>query len=141
PRALLPVLAGEFAAEFLPALRAYAGAIRARVLGFSFAYADSVARRMRSVFVHGRTTEIKTTALEVTLIAAVELNRFAAMNVFGGMLTSIQDDSLALAVVEMLRAGARYFDKVAQQVPPARLHAAIREFQSGLLQERGDPLL
>ena len=37
PRALLPVLASEFAGEFLPPLRAYAGAIRSRVAGFPFA--------------------------------------------------------------------------------------------------------
>src|SRR3954470_6039944 len=75
PRQILPVLAGEFPGEFLPPLRAYAGAIQSRVAGFNFAYADTVARRMRSVFVHTRNGEVKTTALQVTLIAAVELNR------------------------------------------------------------------
>jgi serine/threonine protein kinase len=133
PRALLPVLASEFASEFLPPLRAYAGAIRSRVSGLNFAYADTVARRMRSVFVHGRGAEVKTTALEVTLIAAVELNRFAAMNVFNVLLTSVKDAELALAAVEMLRSDARYYQKVAEQVPPARLHPAIRELQAELL--------
>ena len=122
PRALLPVLAGEFAGEFLPPLRAYAGAIRSRVAGFPFAYADTVARRMRSVFVHTRSPELKTLALEITLIAAVELNRFAAMNVFNGLLTTVKDAEVALAVVEMLRSHARYYQKVAEQVPPGRLH-------------------
>ena len=49
PREILPVLAGEFAGEFLPPLRAYAGAIQSRVAGFNFAYADAVARRMQRV--------------------------------------------------------------------------------------------
>ena len=135
PRAILPVLAGEFAGEFLPPLRAYAAALQSRVAGYNFAYADAVARRMRSVFVHARSTELKTTALQITLIAAVELNRFAAMNVFNSLLTMVKDVDLAIAVGEMLRAHARPYQKVAEQVPPGRLHPAIREVQSGLLAE------
>jgi serine/threonine protein kinase len=133
PRAILPIMAGEFAGEFLPPLRAYTGALRARVSGLNFAYADTVARRMQSIFVHGRSPELKTTALQATLIAAVELNRFAAMNVFNNMLTSVKDTELALSVVEMLQTEARYSQKVAEQVPPARLHAAIRAVQADLL--------
>jgi serine/threonine protein kinase len=138
PRPILPVLAGEFAAEFLPPLRAYAGAIRSRVSGLNFAYADTVARRMRSVFVHGRSPELKTLALEITLIAAVELNRFAAMDVFNSLLTSLKDAELAIAVVEMLRAESRYYHKVAEQVPPGHLHPAIRELQGALLAGRDE---
>ncbi len=138
PRALLPVLAGEFSGEFLPPLRAYAGALRARAAGLPFAHADAVARRMRSVFVHSRSPEVKTTALEITLIAAVELNRFAAMNVFNGLLTTVKDTEVALAVVEMLRAHFRHYQKVAEQVPPGRLHPAIREVQAGLLAGRDE---
>jgi serine/threonine protein kinase len=141
PRALLPVMAGEFAGEFLPPLQTYAGAIRARVSGYSFAYADSVARRMRSVFVHGKSPELKTTALEITLIAAVELNRFAAMNVFNDLLARVKDDEVAIAIVEMLRFNSRYYQRVAEQVPPARLHGAIREMQGALLSGRDDPLI
>src|SRR4051812_6626336 len=49
PREILPVLAGEFAGELYPLLDAYARAIQSRVGGFSFAYADTVARRMKTV--------------------------------------------------------------------------------------------
>jgi hypothetical protein len=133
PREILPVLAGEFPGEFLPPLGAYARAIQSRVAGFSFAYADSVARRMRGVFVHSRNGEIKAKALQITLIAAVELNRFAAMNVFNSLLTTVKDPDLAIAIAEMLRAHARHYQKVAEQVPPGRLHPAIREVQSDLL--------
>jgi serine/threonine protein kinase len=133
PREVLPVLAGEFPGEFLPMLRAYAGAIQSRVTGFHFAYADAVARRMRSVFVHTRSTEVKTTALRITLTAAVELNRFAAMNVFNSLLMTVKEPNLAIAVSEMLREHGRYYLMVAEQVPPARLHVAIREVQGDLL--------
>jgi serine/threonine protein kinase len=133
PREILAVLAGEFAGEFLIPLRAYAAALQSRVAGFNFAYADTVARRMRSVFVHGRSTEVKTTALQITLVAAVELNRFAAMNVFNLLLAAVKDVDLAIAVGEMLRAQARHYQKVAEQVPPNRLHPAIRKVQADLL--------
>jgi serine/threonine protein kinase len=137
PRAVLPVLAGEFAREFLPALRTYASAIQARVASYSFAYADAVAGRMRSVFVHSRSTEVKTAALEITLIAAAELNRFAAMNVFNLLLANIKDGDLAIAVGEMLRVQARHYQKVSEQVPPGRLHPAIRAVQSDLRADNG----
>lgn len=133
PRAILPVLAGEFPVEFLPPLKAYAGAIQSRVAGYNFAYADDVARRMRSVFVHTRNVEVKTMALQITLIAAVELNRFAAMNVFNSLLATVKDVDYAIAIAEMLRSQSRYYQKVAEQVPPSRLHPAIREVQGDLL--------
>jgi hypothetical protein len=138
PPGLLPVLAGEFEGGILPPLRAYAGAVRSRVSSCAFAYADTVARRMRSVFVHSRSPEVKACALEITLVAAVELNRFAAMNVFSGLLASVRDNAIALAIVEMLRVQARYFQKVADQVLPGRLHPAIRAFQKSLLAGRDD---
>ena len=138
PREILPVLAGEFPGEFLPPLRAYAGAIQSRVAGFYFAYADAVARRMRSVFVHTRSAEVKTMALQITLIAAVELNRFAAMNVFNSLLTTVKDVDLAIAIAEMLRAYSRHYQKVAEQIPPSRLHPAIRKVQADLLVDSED---
>ena len=88
---------------------------------------------MRSVYVHTRNGEIKAKALEITLIAAVELNRFAAMNVFNSLLTTVKDVDLAIAIAEMLRAHARHYQKVAEQVPPSRLHPAIRKVQGDLL--------
>jgi serine/threonine protein kinase len=138
PREVLAVLASEFAGEFLPLLRAYARAIGARVARFDFAYADLVARRMRSVFVHARDVDIKTTALRTTLIAAVELNRFAAIDGFNGLLATVKDTELAIAVGEMLHGHARHYQKVAQHVPSGRLHPAIREVQARVLADSND---
>src|SRR4051794_36293986 len=135
PREILPVLADEFAGELYPLLDAYARAIQSRVGGFSFAYADTVARRMKTVFVHTPSGDVKSKALQIILIAAVELNRFAAMNVFNSLLTTVKDLDLAIAIAEMLRAHSRYYQKVAEQIPPTRLHPAIREVQNELLEE------
>ncbi len=129
PTEVLPVLAGELPADLALPLRTYAEAIEARVASYPFAYADTVARRMRSIFVHGRTTDLKTTALRINLVAAVALNRFAAMDAFNRLLVSIHDDDLAMAVAELLRREIRLYEKVAEQVPPGRLHPAIRGVQ------------
>jgi serine/threonine protein kinase len=133
PDGLLPVLAGEFAAEFLPVLRAYGRAVRARVAGMPFRYADAVARRMRLVFLATSHPGVKAVALQATLIAAVELNRFAAMHAFNRLLMGVQGVEFALPVAEMLRAHAGYYAEVAEGAPPDRLHPALRDVQRDLL--------
>jgi hypothetical protein len=74
-------------------------------------------------------------ALQVLLIAAVELNRFAAMDVLNGLLRNVQTVDLALPIAEMLRAESARYRKVAGQIPPDRLHFAIRIVQKDLLAE------
>lgn len=129
PDGLLPVLAGEHAAEFLPVLRAYAAEVRSRVSGFPFRYADQVARRMRLVFLAARLPALKSAAMETTLLAAVGLNRYAAMHVFNRMLMAVTSVDVALPVAEMLRSHARAYAIVADGAPPHRLHPALRELQ------------
>jgi serine/threonine protein kinase len=133
PDALLPVLASEFAGEFLPVLRGYAEAIEARVAGCAFGYADTVARRMRIVFARARDFELKTLALRTTLVAAVALNRFAAIGTFNRMLVEVKAVELALPVAEMLRQRAEEYAEVAAEVAPDRLHPAIRDLREALL--------
>jgi eukaryotic-like serine/threonine-protein kinase len=129
PDGLLPVLAGEFAAEMTPVLRAYTSAVRARVAGYPFRYADQLARRMRLIFLAAEHPGLKALALEATLIAAVELNRFAAMHVFNRMLTAVNSVEVALPVAEMLRSHPRSYAVVADGVPADRLHPALRALQ------------
>jgi serine/threonine protein kinase len=133
PEALLPVMAAEFPVEFLPVLRAYSGALRDRVSSYRFSYADGLARRMRRVFLAARLPEVKALALEVTLIGAVALNRFAAIGAFNRLLMSVTTVEIALPVAEMLRAQAHYYASVAHDAPPDRLHPAIRDVQLDLL--------
>jgi hypothetical protein len=133
PDGLLPVLAGEFAVGFLPVLRGYAKAVAARVAGLPFRYADQVARRMRLVFLGTSHPGIKAVALQATLIAAVELNRYAAMHAFNRLLMGVDAVEYALPVAEMLRAYAHYYAEVADGAPPDRLHPALREVQRELL--------
>ncbi|MFO0952543.1 MAG: serine/threonine-protein kinase [Isosphaeraceae bacterium] len=133
PEGLLPVLAGEFSAEFLPIARAYASAVREKVASFPFRYADAAARRMRLIFLSTADPGLKTTALLATLIAAVQLNRYAAMHVFNGMLKDVHDVELALPIAEMLRAHSEFYERLADAVPPDRLHPAVRAVQQVVL--------
>ena len=133
PFDLLPIMASELAGEFLPLLKAYAEAVAERGADFHFAYADSVARRMRIVFLATRNRAVRTVALQAILVAAVALNRFAAMDVFNSLLIGVKTVDLALPIAEMLRARAPHYQKVADQVPPDRLHPAIRDVQTDVL--------
>ncbi len=133
PDALLPILARDFPVDFAPVLRGYAGALRSRVATFKFGYADILARRMRKVFFAADHADLKALALEITLVAAVALNRFAAMGVFNRLLMSVRSVEIALPVAEMLRARLPYYSEVARGAPPDRLHPAIRDVRKDLL--------
>jgi serine/threonine protein kinase len=133
PDPLLRVMAREFGDEFLPVLRGYAEAIRVRAARCNFAYADLVARRMRAVFAHACHVEVKRVALQALLVAAVALNRFAAMGVFNRLLIDIKTADLAIAVAEMLRDHADYYRQVGGVVPSNRLHPVIGDVQRDLL--------
>ncbi len=133
PDALLPVLAADFPREFLPVLRALADALPLCVGSFRFAYADMIARRMRSVFLATSDPSLKALALRVMLTAAVLLNRFSAMDAFNRLLMSVSRIEHALPVAEMLRAQSPYFAEAARGACPDRLHPAIREIQLSLL--------
>ena len=133
PDGLLPRLAVEAPGEFLPVLKGYARALRSRVARANFGYADTVARRMTLIFTAAHHPGVKTVALQTTLIAAVELNRYAAMGVFNRLLMAVKTIELALPTAEMLRAHAEYYHEVAAGAPPDRLHPAIRDVQQELL--------
>jgi serine/threonine protein kinase len=133
PDGLIGVMASEFAAEFLPVLRAFASALPGKVGSFRFSYADTLARRMREVFKAARQPALKALALQATLVAAVALNRYAAMNAFNRLLMSVGAVEDALPVAEMLRAYWPYYAGVARGAHPDRLHPAIRDVRQGLV--------
>jgi eukaryotic-like serine/threonine-protein kinase len=133
PNGLLSFIAGDYCAELLPVLRLYAMAIRARVSKHSFAYADAVAVRMSSIFQGSKNVEVRQLALQTLLIAAVDLNRYYAMEIFNRLLASIRDIGLALPVAEMLRANADHYKVLARGVPAESLQAAIRSVREEAL--------
>ena len=73
-----------------------------------------------------RDPELKTLALQAILVAAVVLNRYAAMAAFRLLLYQIQDAETALPVAEMLRAHRDYFQEIAPGLRADRLHPILR---------------
>lgn len=130
PTLILQVLPKQFSAEFAPVLDKYVTAIDATVGGRSFSYAEEVADKMAVVFsAEGAVPEIRARALEAVLIAAVKLNRFAAMSKFDELLKSVQDDADAFAVADMLRRQAKYYGTRASSLPSVTLHPTVRAVQ------------
>jgi hypothetical protein len=126
PEPWLAAMAEERPSEFLVILDAYRRAVIACAARQDFHYADHVSRRMRAVVLATTDPEIKARSLEILLIVAVALNRYAAMTTFRKLLLEIRGERAALAVAEMLRAHLDEFQEVARNLNEDRLHPAIR---------------
>ena len=108
-------------------LEKYCDAVENVIGGYNFAHAEIVAKKMKAAFDAGESPAIKVLAIKATMIAAVKLNRFAAMEVYDGLLKEITTAEVAAPVAEMLRENVYYYRRLAGRVPAARLHAAIRQ--------------
>ncbi len=126
PIDLLAMLARDHPARFLAPLSSYARSLERVAASRHFPYADLVARRMQAVFEASRSPDVKAQALEALLIAAIVLNRYAAMAVFKMLLYQIKDAELALRAAEMLRDHIDYFQEVVPGLRTGRLHPILR---------------
>jgi hypothetical protein len=126
PTELLAMLARDNPARFLAPLSSYARSLERAVARRHFHYADLVARRMQAVFQASPSPDVKAQALEALLIAAIVLNRYAAMAVFKTLLYQVKHAELAVRVAEMLRDHRDYFQEVAPGLRPERLHPILR---------------
>ena len=136
PDQILGVMAESFSIQLESVLEHYVQVIDDTVGGRSFSYAEAVARRMKVIF--GATEAppvLNGLAIEAVLIAAVQLNRFAAMNSFGAMLTSIDEDSVAASVYDALDRRRSEYAGVCDQVPRLKLHPQIRALRDELTTE------
>jgi hypothetical protein len=130
PRDLLGTLAASLPAEAERLVALYVTAVDDAIGGLNFEHAEVVARVMRTFFDSGRTPAIKALALEGTLIAGVRLNRWAAMEAFDVMLQKVSAGPDAVAVAEMLVRRLDEYRGVAERVPPANLHPAVRRVRA-----------
>ncbi len=126
PIHVLVGLARESPTLLLPTLASYARSLERTVARRHFDYADLVARRMQAIFQGTRHPDIRALALQALLIAAVALNRYAAMAVFKKLLYQIDGAELALRIAEMLRDHPDYFQEVAPSLHADRLHPILR---------------
>lgn len=133
PKAVLEVLAESHADDLIPVLQAYVAAIDEEVGERVFPYAEKVAKKMQIIFsITGATPELKGLCLEAVLLAAVKLNRFAAMNSFNSMLATIADDADAMAVRDALTRREERYARICTQVPSISLHPTIRNLRDRL---------
>lgn len=125
PLDILGVMARQLPEQFASVLATYCTAIEEEVGGYMFEYAELIAEKMKAIHGVGN-TDLKVFAMKATMIAAVRLNRYAAMEVFDAMLVQINDSKDAVPVADMLREEASYYRVIADRVSPTRLHVAIR---------------
>ncbi|QEH33596.1 Serine/threonine-protein kinase StkP [Aquisphaera giovannonii] len=125
PRRLLVELGERGDPAFVRALGAFARALEHAAGRRPFDYADLVVARMRAVFQASDSAEIKVAALRAILIAAVVLNRYAAMGHFKALIYGVQSSELAFLAAEMLRENRDYFQEVATHLNATRLHPAV----------------
>ncbi|OZC01680.1 serine/threonine-protein kinase [Rubricoccus marinus] len=107
-------------------LDAYTNALADVVSGYNYAHAELVGRKARIIFNSAKDPQTKAAALKPLLAAAVILHRFAALDMFDEMLTSVRTPDLALAVADMLREEMGYYSQIADRVPREKLDPAIR---------------
>jgi nucleotide-binding universal stress UspA family protein len=136
PEEILDIVAENYGPQLEPVLEHYVQVIDDIVSGRSFSYAEDVAQRMKAIFgATGAPAILKGLAIEAALIAAVRLNRFAAMNSFGAMLTSITEDSVAASIYDALDRRRCEYAGICDQIPRLKLHPQIRALRDELATE------
>ncbi|KYF53293.1 hypothetical protein BE08_44955 [Sorangium cellulosum] len=108
-------------------LQAYAEAQASLAGNFHFTYAEEVSRKMGQLFwTSGATPLMKAAAIQATLVAAVNLNRFAAMDSAAEMIMAVQDDPTAFQMGNMLATRMSDLAAIVSRIDARRLHGSIR---------------
>lgn len=96
------VIRQELVAECLPTfLGIYEKLVENR--GYSWSYAETIASNMKEIFTgDGVSSRNKVRTLELAILAADYMNRFAAMDTCRSMITSVRDENLGLEVAALL---------------------------------------
>jgi len=124
---LLQIMARRTPQQLERPLEKYCEAVEDVIGGFNFSHAEIVAKKMKVIFDATDSPRLKVLALRATMIAAVKLNRFAAMEIYDQMLLSIKSPEVAVPVAEMLEQDIYYYSRLAGRVPEARLNPTIRQ--------------
>ncbi len=133
PNEVLAVMARHPPNAFVSLLVAYCTALDDVISSYHFGYAEVVAEKMHIIFSNTSESRVKALAINAALIAAVSLNRYAAMDELDSMLLSIDQTDDALAIADVLRNEVDLYRVVASRIPRAKLHAALRPLQDSLL--------
>jgi len=136
PDEILQVIAKHHPHELAPVLNSFAQKLEGEARKYSFSYAEDVAHRMKMILATTDSPEIRKMAIEATLIAAVQLGRFAAMDSFDKMLEGIKDPDTAVLVAEMLRNREEYYGSLADRISEGDLAAPIELVRKEMLSKK-----
>lgn len=93
--------------QMKPELKRYLELYHQAVLAesfLSFSYAEHVADRMEVVFKNSSEADLRTRALEIAIVHAQRMNRFAAMSTCSDIITKVQPDDVAeTPIIAMLQ--------------------------------------
>lgn len=126
PEKILCLFSKEFPEVIEPLLSRYVNIIDEHVVQKNFDYAETVAAKMRKIYLAGDNKNLKIYALKSILCAAVDLNRFRAMDVFNKILISIKLDDEAFIVANMIKENFHRYLKIYSQIPKKELHSIIQ---------------
>ena len=127
PEKILSIYAKDYPDKLLPLIEKHAQIISKCVIGRSFDYAETVAQKMNLVYQSTTNNNLKACAIKSVLIAAVDLNRFRAMNVFNKLLISIQDNDEAFIIADMLKHNINRYKRIYTQISKDQLHYHIQQ--------------
>ena len=128
PSSLLKIISINFTDELGPILRKYTSKLDYFLSydRYGFQYAETVTSKMRIIYAHSNDLNHKQMALKNILRSAVACNRYAAMDIFVHIISSIKDDSEAIAIVEMLTEEKEDFFYLSDQLQRSSLHPLIQ---------------
>jgi hypothetical protein len=90
---------------------------------YGWSYAEVIAKNMQIVFAAGDVPVAdKATALELAVYAAIAQHRFAAMDTCRGMITAVKDETLGLAIQDILKNNA---DSFIAQIEPSECQSDV----------------
>ena len=125
---LLKIISVNFSDEFEQTLNKYT--LNLDIFfdsyGYNFEYAETVASKMGAVYRYSNNFDYKKIALRNILVSSVLCNRYAAINIFVYIVSSIEDNGEALAITEMLKCEKKSFNCLANQLQKSSLHPAIQ---------------
>ena len=83
-------------------------------------------KKMQSIVISTSNINLKAISIECILIAAVDLNRFRAMNVFNKIIVSISNADEAFVISNMLSKNITRYSRIFSQVGREQLHRTIQ---------------
>lgn len=126
PLALLRAIVSDMPEDVEPLIVKYSEIIERSVGQKSFGYAEVVASKMSEIYKAANDISIRQAAFTSVLCAAVDLNRFKAMNIFNSLLVSVSSQEEALMVADVLRKHIKRYRNVFSQISKVQLNPLVR---------------